>query len=123
MGPSSSMGRPSTSTTRPSTASPTGTRMLCPVFFTWVPQRMPSVASSAMQRTTPGDALAATSICLPSALMSKSRHPGRLALKLHVKHRASDFDNHALAVCAHSLHVTPLGQRKCCACDFGNFLA
>ena len=25
-------------------------------------------------------------------------HPGRLALKLHVKHRASDFDNHALAV-------------------------
>ena len=57
------MGAPRELTTRPKLASPTATVMPSPVSTTSMPQCRPSVASMAMQRTTPRWMWEATSMC------------------------------------------------------------
>src|SRR3954468_577008 len=64
-GPLSSIGRPSTSITRPSVAGPTGTEIGAPVLFTRMPRRRPSVEPSAMVRTTPSPSCCSTSKVRP----------------------------------------------------------
>src|SRR3954469_5995306 len=64
-GPRSSIGRPSTSSTRPNGARPPGTESGAPVFFTFMPRRRPSVEPSAMVRTTPSPSCCSTSKVRP----------------------------------------------------------
>jgi hypothetical protein len=60
-GPRSSIGRPSTSITRPRVAGPTGTEIGAPVFVTFIPRRSPSEEPIAMVRTTPSPNCCSTS--------------------------------------------------------------
>ena len=60
-GPRSSIGRPSTSMTRPSVAGPTGTEIGAPVVVTFMPRRRPSEEPIAMVRTTPSPSCCSTS--------------------------------------------------------------
>ena len=60
-GPRSSMGRPSTSITRPSVPGPTGTEMGAPVPFTFMPRRRPSDEPIAIVRTMPSPSCCSTS--------------------------------------------------------------
>ncbi len=64
-GPRSSIGRPSTSITRPRVAGPTGTEIGAPVFFTFMPRRRPSLEPSAMVRTMPSPSCCSTSNVRP----------------------------------------------------------
>ena len=70
IGPTSSIGRPSTSMMRPSVAGPTGTDIGAPVFDTIMPRRRPSEEPSAMVRTLPSPSCCCTSSVssLPSIL-------------------------------------------------------
>ena len=65
IGPRSSIGRPSTSMTRPSTPGPTGTEIAAPVLRTFMPRCRPSDEPSAMVRTTPSPSCCSTSNVRP----------------------------------------------------------
>ncbi len=72
-GPSSSTGSPTTFSTRPSVAGPTGTVIGPPVSMTFVPRTMPSVGCMLTQRTR-----LSPRCCCTSAITSTFESPSPL---------------------------------------------
>ena len=105
IGPRSSIGRPSTSMTRPSTPAPTGTEIPAPVLRTFMPRCRPSAEPIAIVRTMPSPSCCSTSKVRPlldqlaagvfeDERVVDVRH--RVARELDVDDRADGLDDGAV---------------------------